>query len=82
MSEPLVTIELKEYQKLKDLEHQFSYLIDKVKIDKRCLQRFPDDPLCEDVMKIRVRGTIKKKDYDFFINNLLGVDDLLIDNSN
>lgn len=80
MSEPLVTIELKEYQKLKDLEHQFGFLFDKIKMHKELLQNSTADPLGPDFLKMKVWATIKKKDYDFFINNLLGVEELLIDN--
>ena len=80
MSEPLVTISIQEYNKLKDLEYQFGFLLDKIKMHKELLQNPTADPLGPDFVKMKVWATIKKKDYDLFINNLLGVEELLIDN--
>lgn len=69
--EPVVTISLKDYERLKDLEYQFKFLIDRVKIEERSETR-PDT-----LENIRYKiGRIDRKDLDFFYKNLLDIDEL------
>lgn len=72
--EPLVTIELKEYDRLKDLEFQFKIFIDKVEVASVVEPNYGPGP-----MKI---GYISEKDFKYHIKNILNLDDLVIKKGN
>lgn len=72
--EPLVTIELKEYDRLKDLEAQFKMFIDKVEV------AYVKEPIYgPKPMKI---GYISEKDFKNHIKNILDLDNLVIKKGN
>lgn len=73
--EPIVSIELSEYNRLKDLEHQFKFLTDYVEIHKRQGEN-PKDPRFIGIIKY---GVINKKKLDYFYKNLLDIDKLIVE---
>lgn len=73
--EPIVSIELKEYNRLKDLEYQFKFLTEYVEIHERHEQDTLD-PLAVKSLKC---GVINKKKLDYFYKNLLDVDKLVVE---
>lgn len=72
--EPLVTIQLNEYDRLKDLEAQFKMFFNKVKVT--CVKEPSYGPV---PMKI---GYISEKDFKNHIKNILNLDDLVIKKGN
>jgi hypothetical protein len=72
--EPIVSIELKEYNRLKDLENQFKFLTDYVEIHIE-QERNTLDPLAVKSLKC---GVISKKKLDYFYKNLLDIDKLIV----
>ena len=79
--EPMVTISLKEYERLKDLEYQMRFLIDKVEINQASTEKFgiPDHhPLAYNYINSYKTGTIDKNDLKYFYKNLLDIDELIV----
>ena len=77
--EPMVTISLKEYERLKDLEYQMRFLIDKVEIKENKGLKYNNlDPLQKPHPFLDRIGTIDKKNLDYFYKNLLDIDDLVV----
>lgn len=79
-STPKVTIDLDEYNRLKDIEFQaFGILKGKIET-KNIYARGPfTDPLAEyGDGKGVVIGRIKKEDFDYFFKNLFNIDELII----
>lgn len=71
---PKVTIELSEYNHLKDLEYQFKFLTDNVKIEEQ-MSVNPLTPMSPIKYKF---GIIERCKLDFFYKNLLDIEKLKI----
>lgn len=77
--EPVITITLKEYERLKDLEYQMRFLIDKVEIKENKGLKYDNlDPLQKPYPFLDRIGLIDKKNLDYFYKNLLDIDDLVV----
>jgi hypothetical protein len=81
-STPKVTIDLDEYNRLKDIEFQaFGILKGKIEV-KNTFVRSPNfllDPLAKyGSGKGVIIGRIKKEDFDFYFKNLFNIDELII----
>lgn len=72
---PIVSIELDEYNRLKDVEYQMKFLIDNVEIHRESVE----DPKEKDVFTTKKYGVINAKKLDFFYKNLLDIDRLIIE---
>lgn len=81
-STPKVTIDLDEYNRLKDIEYQvFGVIKGKIEVKNTFvrLSNVPFDPLADyGDGKGVVIGRIKKEDFDFFFKNLFNIDELII----
>jgi hypothetical protein len=66
---PIVSIELDEYNRLKDIEYQMKFLIDNVELHKEELHGFTT----------KKYGVINSEKLDFFYKNLLDIDELIIE---
>ena len=69
-----VLIPYDELDRLRDIEYQTSFLINNVEKE---VQRDPKT-LLGDKIGFKKIGYISKKDFDFFLKNLLDIDELVI----
>lgn len=75
MKEAMITIPFHEYERLKDIEFQMSFLVGKVNIK----EELHFDPLITGDSAVKIKkGEILKKDLDFFYKNLLDIENLYI----
>lgn len=71
---PKVTIELSEYERLKDIEYQaLDLLKSMVRVETKTLDFFVDPE-----QRLIKYGTISKKDLEKYFDNLFGLDKLII----
>lgn len=73
--EPIVSIALKEYTRLKDLEDQLKFLTEYVEIREKH-EQVMSDPMAINYVKY---GVINKKKLDYFYKNLLDIDKLIVE---
>lgn len=74
--EPIVSIELSEYNRLKDLEYQFGFLTEYITICPESV----NDPTINTSKKVNV-GYINKNRLKYFYKNLLNIDKLIETNN-